>query len=497
MLFNSYIFIFLFLPITLMGYVFLGKREHNATNRALVIYWLTLASWIFYSYWNPIYLPLLLGSIIINYSLGKAITRHQGTKKGKWILGSGIALNLASIAYFEYMGFFLSFISLTQADPAFALVSTVLPLGISFFTFQQIAYLVDTYKKQTVEHSFSEYALFVSFFPQLIAGPIVQQKDVLPQFKQSRFKINHRWLYFGLCYFVLGLFKKVAIADTFGQFASPLFATASSQGSIGFIDAWAAALAYTFQLYFDFSAYSDMAIGLGLMFGIRLPLNFYSPYKSLNISDFWRRWHITLSEFLRDYLYIPLGGNRKGSVRRYTNLMIVMLLGGLWHGAGWTFVLWGALHGLYLVINHGWWTLKKAYNLPHIAAPIAWGITFTSVVFAWVMFRANSLDQALIIWSGMVDFTSISAAFSQQTVFAYLAIIFGLFVTLALPNTHQWIIGWNQQQKRITRRHRHGMNALHHRMPQHTLTAIGMGCIAWGSLLLIQFFKSEFLYFNF
>ncbi|MBL4590097.1 MAG: MBOAT family protein, partial [Alphaproteobacteria bacterium] len=289
MLFNSYIFIFLFLPVTLLGYTLLGK------NRTLVIYWLTLASWVFYSFWNPVYFPLLLGSIIVNFGLGKLIARRNS----KMILIWGIGLNLALIAYYKYSGFFLS-MAIPNDSPAFSLASTILPLGISFFTFQQIAYLVDTYKKQTVKHSFSEYALFVSFFPQLIAGPIVQQKDVLPQFHRNKFKLSQRLLFFGLSYFILGLFKKVAVADTFGQFASPLFVQAGAGEALGFIEAWSAALAYTFQLYFDFSAYSDMAIGLALMFGIKLPLNFYSPYKALNISDFWRRWHITLSHFLRD-----------------------------------------------------------------------------------------------------------------------------------------------------------------------------------------------------
>ncbi len=477
MLFNSYIFIFLFLPVTLLGFVLLGK------SRTLVMYWLTLASLVFYSYWNPAYLPLLLGSIGVNFGLGKAIARHNS----KPILTLGITLNLALIAYYKYAGFFLS-----MSSSSFDLASTILPLGISFFTFQQIAYLVDTYKKKTVVHSFSEYALFVSFFPQLIAGPIVQQKDVLPQFRRNSFKLNQRMLFFGLSYFILGLFKKVVLADSFGQFANPLFAHANTADTLLFADAWAAALSYTFQLYFDFSAYSDMAIGLGLMFGIKLPLNFYSPYKSLNISDFWRRWHITLSHFLRDYLYIPLGGNKKGKHRRYLNLMIVMLLGGLWHGAGWTFILWGGLHGLYLVINHAWWVLKKHFTLPNIPKAVAWGLTFTSVVFAWVLFRAESLETAIKIWGGMINIFSLTFSLNLHTLTLLFSLIGGLVISLALPNSHQWIMGWTDKQKRFARG-----RTLFHRMPPHPITAILFGGVCWGSLLLIQFFKSEFLYFNF
>ena len=486
MLFNSYIFIFLFLPVTLLGYTLLGK------NRTLVIYWLTLASWVFYSFWNPVYFPLLLGSIIVNFGLGKLIARRNS----KMILIWGIGLNLALIAYYKYSGFFLS-MAIPNDSPAFSLASTILPLGISFFTFQQIAYLVDTYKKQTVKHSFSEYALFVSFFPQLIAGPIVQQKDVLPQFHRNKFKLSQRLLFFGLSYFILVLFKKVAVADTFGQFASPLFVQAGAGEALGFIEAWSAALAYTFQLYFDFSAYSDMAIGLALMFGIKLPLNFYSPYKALNISDFWRRWHITLSHFLRDYLYIPLGGNRAGKSRKYFNLITVMLLGGLWHGAGWTFILWGGLHGIYLVINQMWWALRNKFKLPSIPAIISWAITFTSVVFAWVLFRAESMDIAINIWRGMIGANSFTLTLTPHTGLLGLSLLGGFIICLALPNTHQWVIGWTSKKKRIMRKSKHGIKALYERIPIHPLSAITLGGICWGSLLLVQFFKSEFLYFNF
>ncbi len=491
MLFTSYIFIFLFLPVTLLGFILLSK------NRSLVIGWLILASWVFYSYWIPVYFPILLGSILVNFGLGKLIAQRNHQKSGKVILTFGITLNLLLIAYYKYSGFFLSMAVATDS-PAFDFTSTILPLGISFFTFQQIAYLVDTYRKETVAHSFSEYTLFVSFFPQLIAGPIVQQKHVLPQFHTNNFKLDQRMIFLGLSYFIIGLFKKVAIADTFGQFATPLFTQAGTGTEILFIDAWSAALAYTFQLYFDFSAYSDMAIGLALLFGITLPLNFYSPYKSLSISDFWKRWHITLSDFLRNYLYIPLGGNRAGKSRLYINLMIVMLLGGLWHGAGWTFILWGGLHGIYLIINHGWLGLRNKFNLPPIPKIIAWFLTFMAVVFAWVLFRSESIDMALTIWSGMLNLSSFSIPHDPQTLLLLSTLLGGILICLILPNTHQWIMGWNNKQQTLDSEIPSSERlSFFKRMPLHPLTPIILGGMCWGSLLLVQFFKSEFLYFNF
>jgi len=289
----------------------------------------------------------------------------------------------------------------------------VLPLAISFFTFQQIAFLVDAFRGNTREYGFLHYCLFVTFFPQLIAGPIVHHKEMLPQFKQEerdtsllmRFSV-------GLSIFAIGLFKKTIIADGVGLYADAVFDAVASGTHLTFFEAWGGALAYTFQLYFDFSAYSDMAVGLARLFGIRLPVNFFSPYKATSIIEFWRLWHVTLSRFLRDHLYIPLGGNRKGRTRRYVNLMITMLLGGLWHGAGWTFMVWGGLHGLYLVINHAWRRFTRVLlpgNVRRRSFPgVARLVTFLSVVVAWVFFRADSLSVAWRILRTMTGVDGIS-----------------------------------------------------------------------------------------
>lgn len=401
MLFNSYIFIFVFLPITLVGFFSLARfRQIN-----LAVTWITLCSLIFYGYWNPAYLPIILISMAVNYQVGFRISNaKQQSKKAKTLLLMGLIFNLGLLGYYKYAHFFVS----NLPFPAIAnFIETnlntsriVLPLAISFFTFQQIAYLVDAYRGETKEYNFVDYCLFVTFFPQLIAGPIVHHKEVIPQFRKARtFLFSHKNMALGIAMFTLGLSKKVLIADNLSPWVAPAFNHASN---LNFIEAWVGALSYTMQLYFDFSGYSDMAIGLGLMFNIRLSINFNSPYKSTSISDFWRRWHITLSNFLRDYLYIPLGGSRRGEIRRYTNLLITMLLGGLWHGAGWTFVIWGGLHGLYLCINHAWRQLNKP--LPKF---LAWTITFLAIIVGWVLFRAKNLPDAIEILQAMAGMKGI------------------------------------------------------------------------------------------
>jgi alginate O-acetyltransferase complex protein AlgI len=333
MLFNSYTFIFIFLPITLLVFFSIGGKGHHR----IAIAWLVAASLFFYGWWNPAYLSLILGSILFNYAVGVALSNLQAQSSAshltkKIILSFGILVNLFLLAYFKYANFFVDNLN-SLSGSNFHLQTIILPLAISFFTFQQITYLVDAYKGETREYNFLHYCLFVTFFPQLIAGPIVHHREMLPQFvKNTIYKFNHQHLAIGLTIFFIGLFKKVVLADGVAVYATPVFEAAEQGVMLTFFEAWAGALAYTFQLYFDFSGYSDMAIGIARMFGIRLPLNFNSPYKSVNIIEFWRRWHITLSRFLRDYLYIPLGGNRKGKFRRYINLMITMLLGGLWHG---------------------------------------------------------------------------------------------------------------------------------------------------------------------
>lgn len=403
MLFNSYSFIFIFLPLALL--VFYGLALKAKFKTALSV--LVIFSLAFYAYWNPAYLPLLLLSIGFNFVLGSTLYKSRN----KILLGTGIAFNLALIAYYKYSGFFIASINdLSGSDYAWQAI--ILPLGISFFTFQQITYLVDTYKGNAKNYSFLDYCQFVTFFPQLIAGPIVHHHEMMPQFNKQKILSNiHENLSVGLTIFFIGLFKKVILADSIAVFASPVFDTASAGITLTIFEAWIGAFAYTLQLYFDFSGYSDMAIGLARMFGITLPVNFNSPYKAKNIIDFWRRWHITLSRFLRDYLYIPLGGNRNGRVRRSINLFVTMLLGGLWHGAGWTFIVWGALHGSYLMINHAWRSVIRngSQTTPSwLYITFSRGTTLLAVVVAWVVFRADNWTTAKSVLMSMAGLNGIA-----------------------------------------------------------------------------------------
>lgn len=399
MLFNSYTFILVFLPVVIGGfYVFSRTGDRRST-----VAFLALSSVVFYGWWNPKYLLLILTSILVNFFISRKLQPDRATSR-QW-LWIGVAFNLVLLGYFKYANFFVDVAASVSGLP-WHISGIVLPLAISFFTFQQIAYLVDTFRGDGTDQSFMEYCLFVTFFPQLIAGPIVHHREMMPQFKDpQRFRFTAFNLGLGLSVFFAGLFKKVIIADSMALYATPVFQVAETGAPIGLIDGWGAALSYTFQLYFDFSGYTDMATGLALMFGIRLPVNFLSPYKATNIIDFWRRWHMTLSRFLRDYLYIPLGGNRLGSGRRMVNLMVTMVLGGLWHGAGWTFVLWGALHGIYLMINTLWRTILQRAEITLFEGQIGRGlgrlITFLAVVAAWVLFRAESLDGAANVLAGM------------------------------------------------------------------------------------------------
>jgi len=398
MLFNSYPFIFVFLPITLIGFFSLTKFRLTRVATA----WLVIASLAFYAYWNIAYLPLLLISIAFNYEIGRRLGRAQPkSQPAQLLLGVGITLNLVLLGYYKYAHFFVDSWNHLFASN-WTIPPIILPLGISFYTFTQTAYLVDAYRGETkeVKYNWLTYSLFVTFFPHLIAGPILHHKEMIPQFyRQRNFVFSEKNMTRGFMLFALGLSKKVLIADNVSPWVAPVFDHASA---VTFLEAWAGAISYTLQLYFDFSGYCDMAIALGLMLNINLPINFNSPYKATSIIDFWRRWHITLSNFLRDYLYISLGGNRQGEIRRYTNLLITMLLGGLWHGAGWTFVLWGGLHGVYLSINHLW--RKRGFSLPK---PLAWIITFVAVVFGWVLFRAPTLPDALEICKAMIGMKGI------------------------------------------------------------------------------------------
>lgn len=402
MLFNSYSFIFLFLPIVFAGMFWLGRYSHR-----LAALWLGLASLTFYAVWDARFVLLLLASISFNYGAGYWIGLRRAAGAGKqahYSLLTAVAVNLILLGYFKYTNFFIA-----SANQFFSghipALDIILPLGISFFTFTQIAFLVDVHRGIAREYNFIHYILFVTYFPHLIAGPVLHHKQMMPQFASpSTYHINAEHVAVGLTIFVLGLAKKVLIADNLAEHATPIFNAARDGQILLLVEAWIGALAYSLQLYFDFSGYSDMAIGLSLMFNVRLPLNFDSPYKASNIIDFWRRWHMTLSAFLRDYLYFPLGGNRKGPVRRYANLMATMLLGGMWHGAGWTFIVWGGLHGVYLMINHGWRELKIRLGWGdggRLAKMAGGALTFIAVVVAWVFFRADNFTTAISMLSSM------------------------------------------------------------------------------------------------
>lgn len=406
MIFSSYEFIFAFLPVAFVGYFLVGRYNH-----LLAALWLGLASLAFYSYWNPRFLFVLCASILFNYAAGYLISRSAGTARTLATIVA-VAVDLLILAFFKYVNFFIG-IADDVTGTTWPVLDIVLPLGISFFTFTQISFLVDVHRRIAREYNFIHYLLFVTYFPHLIAGPILHHKQMMPQFAAATTYLpNAKNIAIGLTLFAIGLAKKVLIADNLSPTADRIFAAAHEGIAVTFFDAWAGTLAYTFQLYFDFSGYSDMAIGLALLFNVRLPLNFDSPYRSLNITEFWRRWHISLSTFLRDYLYIPLGGNRHGEPRRYFNLLVTMLLGGLWHGASWNFVLWGGLHGIYLSINHLCRALKQRLGWKDSpgksAALISWAFTFVCVCVAWVLFRAETLRDASVVLAGLAGLHGIS-----------------------------------------------------------------------------------------
>lgn len=349
------------------------------------------ASMFFYARWNPAYSVLIIGSMLVNFGLGKALPAHPFKKT---LLMLGLSGNLGLLFYYKYVDFFIETVNQFTRQQ-WPLVEIVLPLGISFFTFQQIAYLVDSYRGLTSEYNPISYGVFVSFFPQLVAGPIVHHREMMLQFSSpANFRINGFNLSKGFFIFLMGLAKKVVIADTFGVVANTGYAGVELLSTQ---EAWITSLAYAVQLYFDFSGYSDMAIGLALMFNIRLPINFDSPYKSKNIKEFWRRWHITLGRFLRDYVYIPLGGSKQGTPKTLGNLFLTFLLGGIWHGAGWTFVIWGMLHGLALVFYQ---LLQRfRFQVPNALAIV---FTFLFVNFTWVFFRAADFSDAFTLLERMI-----------------------------------------------------------------------------------------------
>jgi alginate O-acetyltransferase complex protein AlgI len=408
MLFNSFEFILVFLPIVLVGYYALGRYHNNSIATA----WLSLASLCFYGWWNCGYLILLAGSIGINFSFSRGILRWKDSRNARSLLICAIIANITILFYYKYSRFSIDLLNQLAGTSA-GIPDIILPLGISFFTFTQIAYLVDTYQGKAREASLMRYILFVSFFPHLIAGPILHHSEMMPQFADGRnLKWNHSNIAIGLSIFTIGLAKKIIIADSLGQIASPVFDAASAGAQLQLFECWIGTLSYTLQLYFDFSGYSEMAMGISLLFNIRLPLNFYSPYKAKSIIEFWRRWHMTLSRFLRNYLYIPLGGNRSGPIRRYCNIFITMLIGGIWHGAGLTFMAWGVLHGFFLIVNHLWIHIRESLSLNSkkmIYRLLAHSLTLICVMAGWAIFRSDSLTTAGSLLAGMAGMHGLTA----------------------------------------------------------------------------------------
>jgi alginate O-acetyltransferase complex protein AlgI len=403
MLFNSPAFLFGFLPVVFVGFFLIGRRSPTAAAA-----WLGAASLFFYGWWSVSAVPLLVGSVLFNYWMGLLVSPREGVSQArrKGVLTFALIVDLAVLATFKYADFFIANLDTVAAAfgrPGIGLLGIVLPIGISFYTFTQIAFLVDCYQGKVLERRFVHYLLFVTYFPHLISGPVLHHAQMMPQFRERRtYRPDFDKIYLGISIFGIGLAKKIVLADSLAEFANPFFKFARAGEMITFIDGWMGSLAYMLQLYFDFSGYTDMAIGLSLLFGVTLPINFDSPYKATSIIDFWRRWHITLSSFLRDYLYIPLGGNRKGALRRYINLLTTMVLGGLWHGANWTFVLWGAMHGGLLAFNHLWRAMTgRGGEGGRVARFVGWWLTFVAVLLAWVLFRADSVKTALAIYRGM------------------------------------------------------------------------------------------------
>ena len=451
MLFNSSEFLFFFLPVVLAGFLFLQK----VGNLRLILIWLVSSSMFFYGWWNPVYLLLLIFSACVNYFLGTLLAKG-GKNQGRHWLVLGVLFNLGLLGYFKYANFFIDNFRVAM-DWSFEFENIILPLGISFFTFQKIAYLVDSRKGLTEDHGFLEYCLFVAFFPQLIAGPIVHHREMLSQFRtltdRSRTYTN---LSIGLSIMVVGLFKKVVIADGFSKFATPVFSLASQGSNLSTLDALAGAFSYAFQLYFDFSGYCDMAIGLSCMFGIKLPVNFFSPYRALNISDFWRMWHATLSRFLRDYVYTPLGGFFCSPARQRFNLFATMFIGGVWHGAGWTFVVYGLCHGSYVVI-HQLWRIKVSGPLGLVGRrdykAAAQLLTFLVVALTLVVFRADNLASAghvynaILNWDGLQFVPEYMAALKGNKNLQLTSMLFGesyavsvVFLLLAMALAACWLL---------------------------------------------------------
>ena len=437
MLFNSAQFIFAFLPITLAGFFLCGVFG----RQRLALLWTLVASLVFYGWSDPFRLiPLIVASASFNFCVGRALTRRPS----RVLLAAGIGGNLLLLGYFKYAAFLVETFA-AASGIHLSPMTVVPPIGISFYTLTQIAFLVDAYRKQAREYKALNYGVFVTYFPHLVAGPILHHKEIMPQFDEpDTFEFRASSLVHGLAWFAAGLFKKVIFADGVAAFADASFKLADAGTPIGFGDAWIGTVSYALQIYFDFSGYSDMAIGLALVMGITFPLNFNSPYKAASMIEFWRRWHMTLSRFLRDDLYIPLGGNRKGRVRRYANLMITMLIGGLWHGASWNFLVWGGIHGVGLALNHLWCDLPAGTKLA-LPRAVAAGATMLWVLFAWVPFRADTFGSTLSMWQSMIGVHGFGGATIPGIHDAVIRIAILAAIALVAPNTQEILaLDWHK-----------------------------------------------------
>lgn len=438
MLFSSWEFILCFLPIA--ACVFFALPVRWRTARKL---WLSLASLVFYAWWKVEYVPLLLASIGVNYAFADWIAKREGMRKARWLVIAAVALNLGVLGFYKYSNFLVQswgWVSGRETTP----FDILLPLAISFYTFTQIGYVVDVARDPKLHYKFLDYSLFVLFFPHLIAGPIVRHWEIIPQYAERDLRANRLDIGAGLALFMLGLFKKTLLADPVAVYANSIYGQIGDGTTISFFTAWVGTLAYALQIYFDFSGYSDMAIGLARIFSIKFPANFDSPYKAVNISEFWRRWHMSLTRFLREYVYFPLGGSRRGLGIQLSNVMITFLLSGLWHGAGWTFVIWGALHGVYLVIFTIWQRFKESLGLTLSAWPwkfAGMALTFIAVMFTWVFFRSPSVNTAFHTVMNMLGANGLTVPQSMLGMFEKLPLPDGLVRGLEGPKAvEQWSV---------------------------------------------------------
>jgi alginate O-acetyltransferase complex protein AlgI len=512
MLFNSFAFLFVYLPLVLAGYWMAGRFA----GRSAAVVWLAAASVVFYAMAEPWHAAIMAGSILFNFACGIRLAATGS----RTLLAFAVAANLVLLGVFKYADFFASNLAAATGIDI-ALLRIALPAGISFYTFTQIAFLADAARGEVRELNFARYVLFVTFFPHLIAGPIIHHREMMPQFARVRLGLGATNLAVGLSIFAVGLGKKLLLADNIAPFATPVFAAADAGATPTFFEAWAATLAYALRLYFDFSGYSDMAIGLSRMFGIRLPVNFHSPYKASSVADFWRRWHMTLSRFLRDYLYIPLGGSRHGVGRHIAALFATMVLGGFWHGASWNFVLWGALHGALLALNHLWRHFAPA-AAKHMIAPIGMPLTFVCVVLAWVPFAAETLGGTARMYAALAAFDGVTFPTAAAGKIGALAptlealgirfaganivtledwrnagipvVAAGLLVVWLLPNTQQ-IFG---RYRPILGVYRGDLQALKTRFAWRP-NPLWAACLAvWAAASLLSLQRvSEFIYFRF